>query len=305
MGRDLKDKSWEVIEVSRTRVDQFRRTMPLIGNLRNPAMRQRHWKQIKHEMGRDFDETSCDFTLERIIEFGFDQYADLINEVSGAASKELLIETALEAMEVLWQGIEIEIVPYKDKGLFKIRSSDEIFQALEDNQVQLSTMKASRFVKPFEVLVDNWERGLSQILETIEALLAVQRQWLYLETIFLGEDIRKQLPRESAEFDLVNANWRRIMFDINKTKNARNCTRKPGLLAQLNEMIGQLEEIQKSLDMYLETKRQIFPRFYFISNDDLLEILGQSKNPEAVIPHLKKCFDNVFSLRLEKVSRTN
>ena len=55
-----------------------------------------------------------------------------------------------------------------------------------------------------------------------------------------------------------------------------------GLLETLNEMNNKLEEIQKSLDMYLETKRQIFPRFYFLSNDDLLEILGQSKNPEAV-----------------------
>ena len=45
-----------------------------------------------------------------------------------------------------------------------------------------------------------------------------------------------------------------------------------------------LKAIQQSLDMYiyLETKRQFFPRFYFLSNDDLLEILGQSKNPEAV-----------------------
>ncbi len=75
-----------------------------------------------------------------------------------------------------------------------------------------------------------------------------------------------------------------------------------GLLEQLTEMNSKLEEIQKSLDMYLETKRQLFPRFYFLSNDDLLEILGQSRNPEAVQPHLKKCFDNIKSLTMAKVS---
>ena len=74
-----------------------------------------------------------------------------------------------------------------------------------------------------------------------------------------------------------------------------------GLLEQLNEMNGKLEEIQKSLDMYLETKRQSFPRFYFLSNDDLLEILGQSRNPEAVQPHLKKCFDNINLLSISKI----
>ena len=63
-----------------------------------------------------------------------------------------------------------------------------------------------------------------------------------------------------------------------------------GLLEQLNDMNAKLEEIQKSLDMYLETKRQIFPRFYFLSNDDLLEILGQSRNPEAV----RNIYDFIF-----------
>lgn len=56
-----------------------------------------------------------------------------------------------------------------------------MFQALEDNQVALSTMKASRFVKAFEKDVDHWERCLSLILEVIEMVLTVQRQWMYLE----------------------------------------------------------------------------------------------------------------------------
>ena len=61
------------------------------------------------------------------------------------------------------------------------RATDEVFQMLEDNQVTLSTMKASRYVKAFEKEVDKWERTLSHILEVIEMILQVQRQWMYLE----------------------------------------------------------------------------------------------------------------------------
>jgi len=75
-------------------------------------------------------------------------------------------------------------------------------------------------VKAFEGDVDQWERTLSRILEVIELILTVQRQWMYLENIFLGEDIRKQLPRESAEFDDVNHNWKQIMDSLAKDPNA-------------------------------------------------------------------------------------
>lgn len=64
-----------------------------------------------------------------------------------------------------------------------IRCTDEIFQALEDNQVALSTMKASHFVRAFEQEVDRWERQLSVVLEVTEMVLTVQRQWIYLEVI--------------------------------------------------------------------------------------------------------------------------
>ena len=114
-------------------------------------------------------------------------------------------------------------------------------------------------------------------------LMGVQRKWMYLESIFVGsEDIRKQLPTESDSFDRVNDVWNTCTNDLKEAVTAYKGTHLDGMLDNLNTMDEQLDAIQKSLDEYLETKRQAFPRFYFLSNDDLLEILGQARDPMAV-----------------------
>ena len=223
---------------------------------------------------------------------------EFIATISGNANKEAAIEAALKEITAVWAEVIIDMMPFKG-DYYKIRSTEDLYTQLEDNQVQLSTMKASRFFMVFEKEIHYWEHALSHVSEVVEMLLTVQRQWMYLESIFMSsEDIRKQLPAEAVLFDQVNEDYKVITQSIVKEPNAVKATHKENVLETLTEMDERLAKIQKSLDQYLELKRQYFPRFYFLSNDDLLEILGQQKDPEQVQKHIKKCFVGVKYMQL-------
>ena len=182
-----------MLDALRERVESIKKLMPLITDLRNPAMRERHWKSLMEDVGKTFDPHADGFTLEIVLELELEHHSDIIAELSQAAGKELAIEEALHRIEVQWETLALDLAEYKGDYI-KLRSVDDLYSALEDNSVALSTMKASRHATAFLTQLDQWEKALSHISETVEMQMGVQRKWMYLESIFIGsEDIRKQV----------------------------------------------------------------------------------------------------------------
>ncbi|CAL8330997.1 unnamed protein product [Merluccius merluccius] len=277
------------------KVDAMREKLPVITDLRNPCLKSRHWEILESVVDASLTEEPLSLTtLERLDVFS---YAAEIQEVSGQASGEASLETIIKKVEDSWKATEFTVLSHRDaKDVFILGGTDDIQVLLDDSIINIATVASSRHVGPIKARVDDWHKKLALFSHTLDECLMCQRNWLYLESIFSAPDIQRELTAESKMFQQVDKSWKEIMRKVNRHPNALRAATQPGLLEIFQNNNALLDQIQKCLEAYLESKRVIFPRFYFLSNDELLEILAQTRNPQAVQPHLRKCFDSVTRL---------
>jgi dynein heavy chain len=164
-------------------------------------------------------------------------------------------------------------------------------------------MNAQRHSLPFKEELTNLLSTLSDTGDTLERWFKVQQMWTSLESVFLGGDIAKQMPMEAKKFSQIDKDWVKIMAKSAEAKRVVPCCQNDMLKQMLPVLLAGLESCQKSLESYLEGKRNKFPRFYFTSDPVLLKILSQGSDPETIQEDFEKLFDGIGRVTFDKADR--
>lgn len=275
----------------------FDKTHPLIRCVSSTYMRPRHWQRIMKHTGQfPTPDEDPEQKLSLIMSKNLHNFSSDITEICYEAEKEQELELRLIELEGIWAEVNWEMNVYNPGASEEdivplLKVSEENFELLETHQIDVQGMSASPYQSEFEPRVASLQLGLSSINEVVVLLSDIQRSWSYLEPLFIqSEEVKKQLPELTADFEDIDVEVRKILKKAWKTFNVREACTEVGLIKRLEGIVEKLELCKHRLKEFLDGRRRQFPRFYFMSEADLLDILSNGSHPDRIMPHCSKIY---------------
>ncbi|XP_071453347.1 dynein heavy chain, cytoplasmic isoform X3 [Hetaerina americana] len=272
----------------------------MIVELKSDALKERHWKQLMRQLRVNW--ILSDLNLGQVWDVDLQKNEAIVKDTILVAQGEMALEEFLKQVRESWHTYELDLINYQNKCRL-IRGWDDLFNKVKEHINSVAAMKLSPYYKVFEEEALTWEEKLNRINALFDVWIDVQRRWVYLEGIFSGSaDIKTLLPVETSRFQSISSEFLGLMKKVSKSPMVMDVLNIPGVQRSLERLADLLGKIQKALGEYLERERTSFPRFYFVGDEDLLEIIGNSKNIARLQKHFKKMFAGVASIILNEES---
>ncbi|KEP63814.1 UNVERIFIED_CONTAM: ATPase family associated with various cellular activities (AAA) domain-containing protein [Hammondia hammondi] len=291
--REAELPSDPVVEALRDRVEVWRTRLPTVLDLNNPALKPRHWTQIFRALSLE-SESPAPLPLAQLEAAGVFSHAERIAEIASRASAEHALEATLERIRGTLEETNFAIKPLVDNpDCFLLDDVGDVAAQLEEHGAALQSMLFSPFVTDLRAQVETWKAKIDLTGEVLREMVCFQRAWVAFEGVFASGEMEQWLPSEAAAFRQMNEFWADTMRRVRtESANVVATTARPGFAEALKQFNFVAGRVQQSLAAYLETKREAFPRFYFLSDEEVLRVLA-ARSLERLQGLLPKCFDGV------------
>ncbi|CAL1265870.1 unnamed protein product [Larinioides sclopetarius] len=273
--------------------------LPLLKFCRGDTFSSQHWGEMFRLL--DMPAVSVDK-----LEFGhflnaralIKANAEALKNLNDRAQGEVTIREALNELDLWGAKARFSLTEHVDSSgntLVLIKEWRDLLNKVGENQCLVQSLKDTAFYEHFKDRVSIWDSRLTLLDQSLHQLNLIQRKWVYLEPIF-G---RGSLPSERTRFIAICKEFRFVMNSISQDDRVMSLIAVSGLPNILNNLQDQLTRCQRALNAFLEEKRSMFPRFYFLGDEDLLEILGQATKATVIQSHLKKLFAGIHHVQFD------
>ncbi|KAL8439825.1 hypothetical protein Efla_004351 [Eimeria flavescens] len=290
-------RQYEAFEELQQKINKCVSLNMLITDMRSDTLKDRHWKSILSRL--KIRKALADLTLGNLWDADLAANEGAIRDTLVQAQGESALEEFLRQVKDSWRERELVMVPCVAKCKV-IKGWEDMFQVIDDQLASIQSMKFSPFFKIFEEEALAWDDKLNRLRALLDVWVEVQRKWLYLEGVFTGsQDIQMLLPAEHQRFKSIDTEFKAIMKKADATKVVLEMAATEGLARQLERLSDMLSRIQKALGEYLEKQREQFSRFYFVGDEDLLEMIGNAMDVKLVQRHVSKLFAGIAALETD------
>uniref|UniRef100_A0A5K4FDN9 Cytoplasmic dynein 2 heavy chain 1 n=1 Tax=Schistosoma mansoni TaxID=6183 RepID=A0A5K4FDN9_SCHMA len=284
-------------------IDGYMDLIPVLKWLKGDHLTREHWYELFRLIG-----LSKEIKLENLL-FGdffpiipnIIHQSDTLKSLSQRAQAEIVVREALQELDLWGSGTTFTLTEYIDSSgqiVYLVKDWKEIVSQVGDNLALLASLQDSPYIDNFLDRSNAWVQRLTDLDYCLTRFQLVQRKWVYLEPIMS----RGALPKETARYAQIDEEFRKLIGYLkvdNRVISLVSGMKGKALKDTLNNLQEQLARCQRALNEYLEEKRNRFSRFYFLGDDDLLEILSQSTNSNIIQSHLKKLFQGIHTVQFK------
>jgi hypothetical protein len=296
-------KSDKILKILNDEISQIVCLGEVLTDLKHKDMKPRHW-DILYRLFKRPQFAKAGFTLADLVELKVARYSSKIKELIEEAVQEARQEFALVEIKEEWEALELTLESYRSRlDTFIVTNFEELEFTIEEHLSVLDGLRHTSFSEFIESELSDWQDKLDLMRKVVETWELCQRTWLELEPVFSADHLQDTMPTESSQFKDLQSGLRKVVWMAHQNPLASFNLLLPERLEVLNALLSGLGRLRMSIKDFLESRRLSFPRFFFLPDSQLLDLLSKVHAEQAYDAHLSAMFPGAARLLIKKADR--
>ncbi|RLN92361.1 hypothetical protein BBJ28_00010729 [Nothophytophthora sp. Chile5] len=302
----------KMLEQIHLAVVDYLRKLSLVKEMAQPWVKAAHWKEILKLLNilNYVSSIGVLITDGSTVTLGFLRSRELwkfepqIRAITRKAQHDAVTEKKLNAMKMRLQDTVLPFVRVRESYELDISRTNMLLESFEDDLLTIQSLARVASSGALQLQLVQWGDEIRHCEEVLDKWRSIQSDQTRLGQLFALEDVQQNVSDASFEFQTIDRKWRGMMHAAKSSSSLSVCLRE---VVTLVFLIGAQESYGRlwlQLGNYLEEKRSSFPRFNFLSDPDLFQLLVSASNPKRLPQLISKCFREIHSLRIQSVKST-